>query len=99
MKKCIICKIEKPYTEFNKNKYSPDAHLNKCRVCVKQYYKDLQNGIRMSDEDRLNQIKLSKRKGMDNERRNTEELLKGIGYEIDGELSVHEQFMLKHNLV
>ena len=99
MKKCNVCNIEKPLTEFNKNKHSPDGLLNKCRVCVKQYYKDLQNGIRMNPEDRMEQIKLAKVKGMDTEKKHTQELLKGIGYDIDGELSIHEQFMLKHNLI
>ena len=99
MKKCKICKIEKPYTDFNKNKCSPDGLMSKCRVCVKQYYKDLQSGIRMTDDDRLNQIRLSKRKGMDNERKYTEELLKGIGYDLDSELSIHQQFLMKHNLL
>ena len=98
MKKCIICKIEKPYTEFNKNKHSPDLHLSKCRLCVKQYYKDLQSGIRMNPEERLEMTRQAKIKGMDNERRSTEELLKGIGYDVESELSIHQQFMLKHNL-
>jgi Fe-S-cluster-containing dehydrogenase component len=99
MKKCKICQIEKPYTEFNKNQYAPDGHLSKCRACVKQYYKDLQNGIRMSPEERLNQIRLSKRKGMETEKEYAFEILSEIGYDIKGELSVHQQFMLKHNLI
>jgi hypothetical protein len=99
VKKCKICKIEKPYTDFNKNKSSADGLMSKCRVCGKQYYKNLQSGIRMTDDDRLNQIRLSKKKGMDNERKYTEELLKEIGYDLDSELSIHQQFLMKHNLV
>jgi len=98
MKKCNICQIEKPYTEFNKNKYAPDGHLSKCRVCVKQYYKDLQSGIRLTKEERDVIIKLARFKGFETERKQTEEILKGIGYDLDSELSVHQQFMLKYNL-
>jgi hypothetical protein len=33
MKKCSKCGIEKPLTEFHKNKKSKDGHENRCKTC------------------------------------------------------------------
>jgi len=98
MKQCIVCNEFKPESSFTKNKHTRDGLLKKCRDCVKQYVIDLQNGIRMSEEDRLNQIRLSKSKGMETEKEYAYELLSEIGYDVKGKLSIHEQFLLRHNL-
>jgi hypothetical protein len=98
MKQCNVCNEFKPESSFTKNKHTSDGLLKKCRECVNLYIRDLNNGIRMSPEERLNQIRLSKRKGMETEKEYAFELLSEIGYDIKGELSVHQQFMLKHNL-
>ena len=39
MKICSVCKVEKPLTEFNKNKAKADGHGDKCRPCMKKYRK------------------------------------------------------------
>ena len=99
MKQCIACNEFKPESSFSKNKHTRDGLLKKCKDCSKQYVKDLANGIRMSPEERLNQIRLSKSKGMETEKEYAYEILAEIGYDIDGELSIHEQFLMKHNLI
>ena len=100
MKKCIACQIVKPYDDFNKQRKSFDKYSSKCRDCVKQYYKEIQkNGIKLSKEERVNIMRSVRVKIFDEERNHTNELLKGIGYDIDSEVSIHQQFMLKHNLV
>lgn len=33
LKKCTICKIEKPYSEFHKNKSRKDGFNNVCKIC------------------------------------------------------------------
>ena len=38
MKKCSKCKIQKPLTEFNKDKTKKDGLDNKCKTCKAQYY-------------------------------------------------------------
>jgi hypothetical protein len=98
MKQCNICNEFKPESSFSKNKHTSDGLLKKCKDCTKQYTKDLQNGIRMSDEDRLNQMRLSKRKGMETERELTKYMLRVMGYEPDSLISVHEQFLVRHLL-
>jgi excinuclease UvrABC nuclease subunit len=39
MKKCCKCSIEKPLTEFSKNKKSPDGLQWQCKVCKKGEFK------------------------------------------------------------
>lgn len=39
MKKCFICNIEKPITEFYKHPTTSDGHLGKCKECTKKYVK------------------------------------------------------------
>ena len=38
MKKCCKCKVEKPLTEFNKDKNRKDGHQYKCKSCSAKYY-------------------------------------------------------------
>lgn len=33
LKKCTICKVEKPYSEFHKNKSRKDGFHNACKIC------------------------------------------------------------------
>ena len=37
MKKCKICQVEKPRTEFNNNKQSKDGLQSKCKICKSIY--------------------------------------------------------------
>lgn len=39
MKTCKLCKCEKPYDEFHKNKRSPDGHVTYCKPCKNKYNK------------------------------------------------------------
>ena len=38
MKKCCKCKLNKDYSEFNKDKYQKDGYQNKCKDCKSFYY-------------------------------------------------------------
>lgn len=40
MKKCTVCKIEKPSGEFHKNRKAPDGLAYKCKVCANNYGKN-----------------------------------------------------------
>ncbi len=99
MKKCIICNEIKPYEDFHNNSSSLDGKLNKCKPCLKTYTDNLRLGDRMSQEDLKQMRKSLKIKAMEHEREITNDLLKGLGYKIEGELSIHEQFLIRHNLV
>lgn len=39
MKKCIVCEIEKPETEFYKHPQTQDGYFSKCKICAKAYTK------------------------------------------------------------
>ncbi len=39
MKYCSSCRIEKPFSDFNKQKLSKDGFQHKCRLCVSAYNK------------------------------------------------------------
>jgi hypothetical protein len=39
MKKCSLCLIEKPVTEYNSSKIGKDGFYNYCKTCSKAYYK------------------------------------------------------------
>lgn len=39
MKKCIVCEIEKPETEFYKHPQTQDGYFSKCKSCTKAYTK------------------------------------------------------------
>lgn len=37
MKRCSKCKIEKPFSQFNKNKSKKDGFSTECKSCIKSY--------------------------------------------------------------
>ncbi len=40
MKKCNTCEIEKPYSDFTKEKLAKDGHKNKCKSCIAKASKE-----------------------------------------------------------
>lgn len=60
-KKCKKCLIEKPKTEFNKDKYSSDGLRYRCKKCTRNeyrnfYYKNQENEIRRSTDYQIQNI-------------------------------------------
>jgi hypothetical protein len=49
-KKCFICGVEKPLTEYYKHKQMGDGHLNKCKECTKQGSKKRYNNLKENVE-------------------------------------------------
>jgi hypothetical protein len=43
LKKCYICKVIKPYSDFNKNRSKPDGLKEECRLCQKQLKRKARN--------------------------------------------------------
>jgi hypothetical protein len=70
MKTCYICKTEKLYSEFYKNKSRPDGHSLDCKLCRKDYYyksKNVRMNYRERNKERIkqwrkNNTKLNKEK-------------------------------------
>lgn len=55
-KTCSVCKKEKPFTEFHKNKTLKDGHNSSCKVCVSVKQKSLYKKIK-DDPKKLNRRK------------------------------------------
>jgi hypothetical protein len=43
IKRCYICKVVKPYSDFNKNRTKPDGLKEECRLCQKQLKRKAKN--------------------------------------------------------
>lgn len=99
MRKCKICEELLPEDQFHRDRTKPDGMVKKCKTCVKIYTDELRMGIKLNYEERYARIKEAKQIGLSVERQITNDLLKSLGYDIDSELSIHEQFMIKHGLV
>lgn len=39
-KKCSLCEIPKPLTEFHKDKYAKTGYKSHCKSCFKEHYQD-----------------------------------------------------------
>lgn len=99
MKTCKICQETLPYTEFNKNHRTSDGHLAKCKKCLKIYVEELKTRPKLTREERNELVRQSKEKAVQTERRICNNVLEGLGYDIEGELSIHQQFLIKHGLL
>ena len=53
MKRCGKCRVEKPFSEFHKNRSNKDGHSGRCKECRKAYFGE--DGARR--EKRVNQQK------------------------------------------
>jgi|LakMenE01Jun11ns_1017448.scaffolds.fasta_scaffold9455232_2 hypothetical protein len=96
MKKCRGCQLEKEVTEFNKRTSNYDGYDHRCRECLKIYIKNLNS---RNSTDNVIDYKLIKENTILEEKVSADCLLKNIGYKLDSEFTIHEQFMMKHNLV
>ena len=96
MKKCIGCQIEKQITEFNKRASNYDGYDHRCRECIKIYIKNL--NLRNATDNVVIDYKKIRENTILEEKVSADCLLKNIGYELDGEFTIHQQFMMKYNL-
>lgn len=77
MKKCIFCKINKPFTDYHKRSVSPDGFDNRCKECRRFLVNNPQG---LEDADEKNRIP-------------AEEILEAMGYELyNPDRPIWEQF-------
>lgn len=101
---CRICLEEMELTRFPKRKSSRDGHAHICKNCYNERYNKLDRGeLTVGDYNEFfNRSKiseLSNKEARKYEKLISNEILKKLGYDLDSELSIHQQFMMKHNLV
>lgn len=93
-KLCVWCNEEKPLDEMSKNVRKKDGYENRCKECYKMYQRLRKHGqiYEYAEEDnygaRVKQL---------NERRIVEEILVSMGYELNGDKPVYQQFLERHN--
>jgi hypothetical protein len=56
-KVCIICKIEKPLTEFHKHKRRKDGYREQCKVCRSNSFKENYEVIKITHRDRAKKFR------------------------------------------
>ena len=96
MRICRVCKIEKDLEDFTTRLTRPDGKDTICKRCsADQNYFSKYGTLERKTRDNYNP---SKQKQL-NEEEAKNEILTILGYDLAGELSVHQQFLLRHNLV
>lgn len=96
MKKCRECQLEKELDQFNKRASNRDGYDNKCKECIKIYIRNLNS---RNSTDNVVDYKLIKHNTILSEKVSADCLLKNIGYELESELSIYQQFLIRHNLI
>ena|SRR5208282_5118053 len=61
IKTCIVCKIPKPITKFNKNKNNSDGYSNYCRECGKKSNKKYYQANKRKSHDKRNEYRKKQR--------------------------------------
>ena len=103
IKQCRVCLIEKSIELFGKRKRSRDGRNHICKECFNLRY-NIQNRAKglLGDYNEMfrkdNIMKINQEDIRNAEIFQMKNLLSSIGYDFDSELSIHEQFMLRHNL-
>lgn len=97
MKRCIKCKIVKEFDEFNVRNSNPDGRHNICRLCEAKQIAERK--LRDVPRNKYEIARDAKANREEFEEIVARELLTDLGYEIESDLSVHEQFLIRHNLI
>jgi hypothetical protein len=85
---CRACGKHRPENEFYNKKNSPFGKDSRCKLHFNKKEKD--------DDTSTNYLKLNPL--TENDFKEAKQLLIRLGYDFDSDVSIHQQFMLKHNL-
>jgi hypothetical protein len=85
---CVSCGKHRPETEFYNKKGSTFGKTSRCKLHFSKKDKD--------DDGSMDYMKLSPL--TESDFKGARDVLIKLGYTFDSELSIHEQFMLKHGL-
>ena len=90
-KKCTNCGKVKPLDDFHKQVNGVKGKASRCKVCMNEYYKqkDTPKLLKHYDYDNISAVQQYEVDGAIN-------VLRACGYDLDSPLSVHEQFLLRH---
>jgi hypothetical protein len=97
MKVCKQCQIEKSLDDFSPKKASKDGRTYLCKVCCNQNQYLRKHNLKAPLTGRDYQSIIDAR--IDNEEDMKNDILRKLGYDLNSEISVHEQFMRRHYLV
>jgi hypothetical protein len=81
---CLVCRTTKPLDKFVKHKICIDGRGNMCKDCYNQKKRDQRFDNRaVSKEDK----------------QTVHDILTRLGYNLNSDIPVYQQFLIKHNLV
>ena len=101
MKRCIKCLEVKEIEDFSIRRDNIDNRHTVCRVCVNEstLIREQNKQLGIPPRTRFEISKIAKETRNNFEELVSKELLEQMGYDLNSELSVHEQFLIKHNLI
>ena len=85
-KQCNKCKLIKPLEQFDRSKIYNDGRVTTCKACRKLY--ETQKRLQLADST-LTALDMCQQEP---DKIGAIELLKNIGYEVNGKKTVYEQF-------
>lgn len=96
MKQCRVCGETKELYEFVTRNSLSSGKDKICKQCAADYMYFRKHGTLVREKKpRVNSAEIR----IENDEEGTKEVLKRLGYDLNSELTVHQQFMIRHNLV
>jgi len=101
MKRCIKCKLVRELDEFHFKNGHGSERSRTCKECIQFEVAEraYRNKMGIPHKDKFQIAREAKQTREQFEKLICNELLTDMGYEVDCELSIHEQFMIRHNLI
>jgi len=101
MKRCIKCKLVKELDEFHFKQGHGSERSRTCKECIQFEVAEraYRNKMGIPHKDKFQIAKEAKQTREQFEKLLSDELLSDMGYKMDNELSIHEQFLIRHNLI
>jgi hypothetical protein len=101
MKRCIKCKLVRELDEFHFKNGHGSERSRTCKECIQFEVAEraYRNKMGIPHKDKFQIAREAKQTREQFEKLICNELLTDMGYEVNCELSIHEQFMIRHNLI
>jgi hypothetical protein len=101
MKRCIKCKLLRELDEFHYKNGHGSERSKTCKECTQLYVAEraYRNKLGIPHKDKFQIAREAKQTREEFEVLVAKEILTDLGYEVDSDISVYEQFLIRHNLI